>query len=215
MSQIELVEELARGGYLKSPAIIDAFKSIDRASFVPDEFKSQAYENKPLPIGFEQTISQPLTVAFMLELLQPQPGSTILDIGAGSGWQSALIANLVGETGKVVAIERIPELKTLAENNLKNLPDLNGRINFVLGDGSLGYEPEAPYNRIIAAAAGDEIPESWKAQLKTGGTIVAPVGQSIVVIHKLTPDTFDRHEYLGFSFVPLIKDGESGAGLTS
>lgn len=209
MSQNELVEELQRGGYLKTPAIIDAFKSVDRALFVPDEFKSQAYENRPLPIGFEQTISQPLTVAFMLELLQPQPGSKILDIGAGSGWQSALLANLVGETGNIIAVERIAELKTIAEENIKKLPELSNRISLVLADGSQGYEPEAPYNRIIAAAAGDEIPEEWKSQLKTGGTIVAPVGQSIVVINKLTPEKFERREYFGFSFVPLVKDDQS------
>ncbi|PJC65501.1 MAG: protein-L-isoaspartate O-methyltransferase [Candidatus Colwellbacteria bacterium CG_4_9_14_0_2_um_filter_50_12] len=206
MSSAELVDELISGGYLKTPALIEAFKAVDRVAFVPAEFKSEAYENRPLPIGFNQTISQPLTVAFILELLQPQPGSKILDVGAGSGWQSALLAHLVGETGKVVAVERIPELKAFAESNLKNFPELASHINFILGDGSQGYEPEAPYNRIIAAAAGDAIPEAWKNQLKTGGTIVAPVGQSIVVVHKLTPEKFERREYFGFSFVPLIKE---------
>jgi protein-L-isoaspartate(D-aspartate) O-methyltransferase len=205
MSQSELVNELVKGGYLKTPAVIEAFNDVDRALFVPAEFKDQAYENQPLPIGFGQTISQPLTVSFMLELLQPQPGNKVLDIGAGSGWQSALLAYIVGEAGKIVAVERIPELKTFAESNLKSFPELAGRINLVLGDGSQGYEPESPYDKIIAAAAGDAIPEAWEKQLKTGGTIVAPVGQSIVVVHKLTPEKFETREYFGFSFVPLVK----------
>jgi protein-L-isoaspartate(D-aspartate) O-methyltransferase len=208
-SSAELTNELINAGYLKTPAIIDAFRAVDRAAFVPAEFKGEAYENRPLPIGFDQTISQPLTVAFMLELLQPQPGDKILDVGAGSGWQSALLAHLVGEAGKVTAIELLPELKNFADLNLKNYPELTPRINMVSGDGANGYSAEAPYNRIIAAAAGDAIPEEWKTELKTGGVIVAPVDSSIVVIHKITPDKFETREYFGFSFVPLVKDGDS------
>ncbi len=212
LSAAELIDELIKGGYLKTPALIEAFKAVDRAAFVPAQLKDQAYENRPLPIGFEQTISQPLTVAFMLELLQIQPGNKILDIGAGSGWQTALLAHAVGEEGKVIAVERILELKTIADENLANFPEFKDRIGVIVADGSLGYESEAPYNRIIAAAAGDAIPEAWKNQLKTGGIIVAPVGQSIVVMVKIAPDKFETREYFGFSFVPLIKDSEVQAG---
>src|SRR3990167_8942650 len=106
----ELVDELTRGGYLKNPALIEAFREVDRADFVPKEFKEEAYVNAPLPIGDDQTISQPLTVAFMLEHLLPQPGEKILDVGTGSGWQLALLAHVVGERGKVIGIERIEKL---------------------------------------------------------------------------------------------------------
>ncbi len=206
MTDDELVDELIRGGYLKTPTIIDAFRAVDRKLFVPEEHRSEAYENRPLPIGSDQTISQPLTVAFMLELLQVQPGEKVLDIGAGSGWQSALLSFLVEDTGKVVGIERIAELKEFADGNLTHYPDLSKRIDLVVGDGSLGFAPEAPYDRIIAAAAGEAVPNDWKDQLKIGGTLVAPIGQSIVVVHKTTSEKFETKNYFGFSFVPLIKE---------
>lgn len=202
----ELVDELTRGGYLKTPTLIKAFREIKRENFVPEDLKEEAYINVPLPIGFDQTISQPLTVAFMLELLLPQPGEKILDVGAGSGWQSALLAHAVGEAGKVVAIERIPELKEMTEKNLSQYPEIKKRVNIILGDGSKGWPEEAPYDKIIAAAAADEIPQSWKEQLKTDGLIVAPVGVSVVTLKKITPDEFETKEYYGFSFVPLVKD---------
>ena len=99
---------------------MEAFKAIDRADFVPEKYKSEAYVNAPLPIDFGQTISQPLTVAFMLELLEPKAGEKILDVGCGSGWVSALLAQIVGEQGKIIAIERIPELKEIAEKIFQN-----------------------------------------------------------------------------------------------
>ncbi|MBI2013030.1 MAG: protein-L-isoaspartate O-methyltransferase [Candidatus Colwellbacteria bacterium] len=202
----ELVDELIRGGYLKNPALIDAFREIKREDFVPEEFKEEAYVNAPLPIGEGQTISQPLTVAFMLELLLPQPGERILDVGTGSGWQAALLAHTVGENGKVIAIERIEELKIMAETNINKYKSLVPRIDIILGDGSKGYEEEAPYDKIIAAAAAEEVPAAWKEQLKTGGTIVAPVGASVVVMSKINAERFETREYYGFSFVPLILD---------
>src|SRR3989344_8020280 len=100
----ELVDELIGGGYLKTPTLIEAFREVNRADFVPEKLKDDAYMNVPLPIGFDQTISQPFTVAFMLELLLPQPGEKILDIGTGSGWQPPLPAPIVSCTGKVIAI---------------------------------------------------------------------------------------------------------------
>lgn len=202
----ELVDELIRGGYLKTPTLIEAFREINRLDFVPKDLKEEAYINVPLPIGFEQTISQPLTVAFMLELLLPQAGEKILDVGAGSGWQSALLARAVGENGKVIGIERIPELQKMADKNIAEYAELKNRIQIIRGDGSKGYEAEAPYDKIIAAASADEIPQAWKEQLKTGGLIVAPVGVSVVTLKKITPDEFETKEYYGFSFVPLVKD---------
>lgn len=202
----ELVDDLIRGGYLKSPTLIEAFREVDRADFVPEEFKEEAYVNAPLPIGEGQTISQPLTVAFMLEHLLPQSGERILDVGAGSGWQAALLAYVVGKKGKVIGIERIEALRKIAVTNLAKYQELKKRIAIFLNDGVKGYEEGAPYDKIIAAAAAEEIPAAWKEQLKVGGIIVAPVGASVVVMKKVTAEEFETREYYGFSFVPLISD---------
>ncbi|MBI3588868.1 MAG: protein-L-isoaspartate(D-aspartate) O-methyltransferase [Candidatus Liptonbacteria bacterium] len=207
MEKEKLIRDLISGGYLKTPAIIEAFQKIDRQDFVPPELKLQAYSNEPLPIGHLQTISQPLTVAFMLELLEPKSGEKILDIGAGSGWQSALLAEIVGETGKIFAIERILKLKSMAENNLKRYGFIEkGIVKILWDDGSKGYAKEAPYDKIIAAASAETIPESWKNQLKVGGRLVAPVKNSIVVLDKISETQFEEKEYFGFSFVPLVVD---------
>lgn len=201
-----LIQKLIEDGYLKTPAIIEAFKAIDRKDFVPMERQNEAYANYPLPIGFNQTISQPLTVAFMLELLDVKPGEKILEIGAGSGWQTALLSFLAGDNGKVIALEIIPELKTMADVNVAKYDFIEkGIVSIFLSDGSKGYPSEAPYDRIIAAAAGNEIPTAWKEQLKVNGRIVAPVKQSIVVLDKISSDEFKQRDYFGFSFVPLVK----------
>lgn len=206
----DLINSLINDGYLKTPVIIEAFKAIDRQDFVSSENKSEAYVNAPLSIGFGQTISQPLTVAFMLELLEPKAGDKILDIGCGSGWQTALLAQIAGESGKVIGIERIPELKEMTEANIAKYGFLSkGVAEIILSDGSKGYKKEAHYDKIIAAAAAKEsIPEEWKKQLKIGGRIVAPVENSIIVIDKVGKNEYSQKEYFGFSFVPLITNGK-------
>lgn len=222
LSKEKLVKSLIDDGYLKTPSIIEAFQTIDRADFVRDEYKNEAYANYPLPIGYGQTISQPLTVAFMLELLEPKSGEKILDIGCGSGWQTAILAQIVGERGRVVGIERIPALKNFAEANISKYPGLictnggtnntggnetkNCRVKLVLGDGSRGFAENAPYDKIIAAASAREIPQAWKEQLKIGGRLVAPVGESIVLLVKESQDKFVKKQYFGFSFVPLVEE---------
>ncbi|PIY95629.1 protein-L-isoaspartate O-methyltransferase [Candidatus Jorgensenbacteria bacterium CG_4_10_14_0_8_um_filter_39_13] len=199
------MKELIEEGYLRTKSIIEAFQKIDRIDFVLEEYKNEAYGNYPLPIGFGQTISQPLTVAFMLELLEPKPGEKILDVGAGSGWQTSLLAYLAGEQGRVIAIEIIPELKKFAETNIEKYNFIKiGRVELILGDGSKGYQKEAPFDKIIAAAAALSIPPAWKEQLKIGGVIVAPVGQNIVVLKKLNQNEFSQKQYFGFNFVPLV-----------
>ena len=206
LSKQKLIEYLINDGYLKTPKIIEAFKKIDRKDFVPEDLKNSAYLNQPLPIGFDQTISQPLTVAFMLELLEPRSGEKILDVGAGSGWQTALLAEIVGENSKVIAIERIPELKAMAEKNIAKYNFIEkGIVDLVVGDGSQGFESASPFDKIIAAATASEIPQAWKLQLNIGGRIVAPIGHSIYVLDKLGQDEFSQKQYFGFSFVPLIE----------
>lgn len=216
-SLTELVEELIREGYLKSPEIIDAFCKIDRADFVLPEFRKEAYENYPLPIGYGQTISQPLTVAFMLELLEPRKGEVILDVGAGSGWQATLLGQIVGDRlssgkskrGKVIAIERIPELAEIARANIGKYNFIDKKIvEVVCGDGAAGaprnFLPARGFDKIIAAATAEKIPCAWKNQLKIGGRIVAPVGCDILKIDKTSENDFKTEKYHGFVFVPLI-----------
>ena len=206
MIKEELLQELLIEGVLHTPGIIEAFRVIDRADFVPEDFKDQAYVNAPLPIGEGQTISQPLTVAFMLELLQPQFGHNILDIGSGSGWQTALLAQIVGDQGYVTALEIIPELY---EQSIKNITKYNfiskGTVEVHNMSGENGYPTNAPYDCIIAAASlSKAIPSAWKEQLKTGGIIVTPVRGSIIKITKLPDGTFSEEEFPGFAFVPFV-----------
>lgn len=210
MDKESLIASLQEDGYLKTPSIIEAFNAVDRKDFVPESDAALAYENVPLPIGYGQTISQPLTVAFIMELLEPRKGDNILDVGSGSGWQAAILAFLVRDeelkAGRVTAIERIPELKSLTEKNVAKYEDLNKSIFVVQGDGANGYPKNAPFDKIIAAASADTVPEAWKDELKIGGRIVAPVKESIIVLNKISKDEFVQKQYFGFSFVPLIRD---------
>ena len=207
-SNDELVDYLIRIGVLKTDYIIKAFREIDRKDFVREEYKIYAYEDIPLPIGFGQTISQPFTVAFMTEALEPKPGQKILEIGTGSGYQAAILAKIVGEKGKVITIERIPELAEFAKENLKKYNITN--VEIIVGDGSLGFEKEAPYDRIIVTGAFPQIPNHLLNQLKEEGIIVVPVGYGVQRMKKIIKKRDDIIVLdLGpFRFVPII--GEKG-----
>lgn len=203
-----LAPYLERIGVLKAKRIISAFSAIDRVDFVPEELKASAYNDEPLPIGKGQTISQPYTVAFMLELLDPQPGEKIMDIGAGSGWQSALLAEIVGERGRVFSVERVPELCELGRGNISKYNFIKkGIVECFCEDASAGLPDKMPFDKIIAAAAlGKDVPKAWKEQLKAGGKIVVPIDRSVWLYIKKEDGTFQEKEFPGFSFVPFVQN---------
>jgi protein-L-isoaspartate(D-aspartate) O-methyltransferase len=199
----QLIRNLIEAGRLKDLKIREAFTTIDRIDFVPSEFEEEAYADRPLYNGHGQTISQPQVVAFMLELLHPLSGDKIFDIGSGSGWQTALLAHIVGEKGLVAAIERIPELFSCGKKNCEKYHFKN--IEFILGDATLPYEPDYFFDKIIASASSKEsVPEAIKQQLKIGGTMVMPVGESIFSLTRINKDNFSEKEFPGFFFVPLV-----------
>lgn len=202
-----LVNELIKFGWLKSPHIIDAFSDIARKDFLLKEVQDKADLNYALSIGHNQTISQPMVVAFMLEQLQPQRGNKVLDIGAGSGWTAALLAYIVGETGKVVALEIIEELVTFGKENVEKYDYISkGIVEFLKRDANEGYTVEAPYDRILVSASLPEkiLPEAWKEQLSAGGRIVVPIKNSIWTFVKKLDGSFSEKEYPGFTFVPFV-----------
>ncbi|MBI1984559.1 MAG: protein-L-isoaspartate O-methyltransferase [Candidatus Wildermuthbacteria bacterium] len=188
-------------------ALKQAFKDIRREDFIPQDMKPFASLNEALPIGFNQTISQPEVVRFMLEKLNPEPGQKIMDIGAGSGWTTALLAKIAGTKGKVIAIEIIPQLAKFGEKNVASYGFIEkGIVKYLCQDGSHGYPEGAPYDRILVSASlsKKELPNAWKEQLARGGKIVAPIKNSIWVFTKNSKDEFQEEEYPGFAFVPFV-----------
>ena len=198
----ELVEQLDKTEVFANPRIREAFLAVDRKDFVPEGLKSSAYMDMALPIGEGQTISQPWVVAFMLGLLKVKAGDKIMDVGSGSGWQTGLLAQIVGSKGKIYAIEIIPELYRQARANLLKYDFKN--LELLCQDARDGLPQAAPFDGIIAGASGEAIPEAWQEQIKVGGNIVAPVGDNVVVYTKRKDGSFDVREYPGFAFVPLV-----------
>ncbi len=198
----ELINELKGEGVLKNANVLRAFMAIDRKGFVPEELASEAYGNYPLPIGFGQTISQPFTVAFMLDLLEPKPGEKILDVGSGSGWTTALLAQSVGEKGTVCGMEIIPELVLFGQTNLAKYKFPNASIR--KAGPRFGLPNEAPFDKILVSASGQSYPKELIEQLKIGGTLVIPIKGSVWKIKKVSPEKIETEKYEGFAFVPLI-----------
>jgi len=209
---MSLIDNLIKTNYLKTSEIIDAFKKIKRQDFLRTEDNKIAEINSPLSIGYGQTISQPLTVAFMLELLQPEYGDKILDIGSGSGWTSALLAEIVGPRGRVYGLEIVPELKNFAEKNISKYNFIKkGIVQIFCTDGYEGLPKLSPFDKIIVAAVAEEIPKKLLEQLKIGGRMVIPIGepyqsQDIILINKNNKNKFKKKIYPGFMFVPLVKN---------
>lgn len=209
---MSLIDELINNGSLKTSKIIEAFRIIRRQDFIRPEDGGRAEINAPLSIGFDQTISQPETVAFMLEKLQPKAGEKILDIGCGSGWTTALLARVVGGRGEVYGVERITELKDFAVTNVNKYNFIkNGVVHIICSDGFYGLPEFGPFDKILVSAAAEEIPAELLKQLKIGGRLVMPIGrkfasQSIIAMDKIAEDEFKAKEYPGFIFVPLVKN---------
>jgi len=197
-----LVDEMIFSERLESPQIIDAFRVIDRKYFVPESFENSIYVDAPLPIGNNQTISQPSTVAFMLEKLEPEEGDKVLDIGSGSGWTTALLCHIVGEKGSVTGLERMDALVEQGEENLSKL-QFGSHCRIQRAGEKLGL-PGEQFDRILVSASADEIPEELFLQLKIGGILVIPVRNSIFKFKKVSETYVEREEFYGFVFVPLI-----------
>lgn len=200
----ELIKIWISSGTVKDKKVIEAFRKIPREEFVEEARKEESYGDYPLPIGEGQTISQPTTVAIMTQALELQEGHKVLEVGAGSGYQAALISEIIGPKGKIISTEIVPELAELAKKNVKKLNLKN--IEILHHDGSNGYAKEAPYDRIIVAAASPKIPRPLANQLKEGGIIIIPVGNMLeqVMVKGRKKSGKIVEEQLGdFVFVPL------------
>ncbi len=192
-------------GLIKREDVKKAFEKVDRADFVHPEARDRAYHNTALPIGDGQTISQPQVVAFMLHLLEPKKGGNFLDIGFGSGWTTALLAEIIGN-GKVIAIERIESIYEFGKNNINKYDYIErGVVELFCGDGREGKESHAPYDGILISASDKDaqLPLKIRDQLKDGGRIVMPIRDSLFLFTKKGSD-FEMCEYEGYSFVPLV-----------
>ncbi len=200
----DLIIFLKNMKFLTNNNVESAFRNIPRHEFIPSSELDRAYYNEPLPIMKNQTISQPGVVSRMSEWLDVKDGQNILEIGTGSGWQTAILSYLVG-TGTVYSIEIHPELEKFARKNLEKFCLDN--VNVILGDGSMGYPEATPYDRIIITAACTEIPLPLLNQLSDDGLIIAPVGdtsQSLVLLKKTSKGIIEVKNESNYVFVPLL-----------
>ena len=188
---------------ISSNTVLKAFLTVQRELFVDQSYRDQSYADNPLPICCEQTISQPTTVMLMLQLLELLPGQRVLEIGAGSGYNAALLAEL---SGLVFTVERHKQLVKIAKENLK----LAGYEDVIVvnGDGKQGYASEGPYDSIMVTAAAHQVPQKLKDQLSIGGLLVAPIGATyrceMLTVRKISSDNFQTSDHGLFSFVPLV-----------
>ncbi len=186
-----------------SPRVLKAFAQVPRHDFLPDVLRPAAYANRPLPIGHEQTISQPYIVALMTDLLDPKPDHIILEIGTGSGYQAAVLTKLVKQ---VYSLEIVPALAETAGERLRRLG--YGNVEVRQGDGHAGWPEHAPFDAIIVTAAAADIPAALIEQLKPGGRLLIPVGnrysgQELLLIEKDWHGRVSRNSVLPVIFVPL------------
>ena len=192
----------ARG--VRDPLVLAAMRKVPRERFVPEHLRGEAYADSPLPIGAGQTISQPYIVAFMIEALALRGGEKVLEIGAGSGYAAAVLAEIAAE---VYTIELVPELAATAERTLVELGYRNVHVR--AGDGYRGWPERAPFEKIIVTAAPEEVPPALVEQLAVGGTMVVPVGPKdgyqVLRIVTRTPTGVSTERGFGVRFVPMVK----------
>ena len=197
---------IARG--IKDERVLAAMRHVAREEFVPPGLRHQAYADEPLPIGYGQTISQPFIVAYMTEALEPQPGQKVLEVGTGSGYQAAVLAELVGE---VYSIELLPELAKEAAGRLERLGYKNVKVK--AGDGYLGWPEAGPFDAIMVTCGAKHVPGPLFEQLKPGGRMVIPVGavadgQALLLVTKGPKGERVERELLPVRFVPLRRAEE-------
>ncbi len=198
-----LIDSLTINGI--SDRVLDAMMRVPRHLFVPEKLQDSAYMDMPLPIGHNQTISAPHMVAIMCELLDISSGMKILEVGSGSGYNAAVMAELVGDEGHIYTVERIPGLADFAEQNIKRAGYKN--VTVFQDDGSCGLAEHAPYARISVTSAAPDVPQPLIDQLATEGTMVIPVGngeQQLVVVRKDMEGNVSYKGWGGVIFVPLI-----------
>jgi len=203
-----MIERQIASRGIREPTILEAFRSVPREAFLSPEYADLAYGDHPLPIEAGQTISQPYIVALMIHAAEMKAGDNVLEVGAGSGYAAAVMSRIAGH---VTAIERQHDLVRVAQERMQRLGFDNVRI--VEGDGTRGWEPEAPYDGILAAASGSHVPPAWVKQLADGGRIVMPVGepnwvQKLIKVTKGPAGKLITEDLGGVRFVPLI--GEQG-----
>jgi protein-L-isoaspartate(D-aspartate) O-methyltransferase len=202
--RLAMVEEQLRRRGISDPRVLEAMGKVPRHLFVPGDYQDSAYDDRPLPIGEGQTISQPYMVAIMTQSLELKGRERVLEIGTGSGYQAAVLAELSRE---VYTMERIPGLTQKAQKVLREQIHMN--IFFRTGDGSKGWPEEAPFDGIIVTAGAPEIPQTFKSQLADGGRLVIPTGTRYTqTLYKLTRegDQFIEEDITGCVFVPLVGD---------
>ncbi|MCK5624889.1 protein-L-isoaspartate O-methyltransferase [Candidatus Pacearchaeota archaeon] len=202
MNKPQLIEHLKQENFPEN--ILDAFSKVKRENFISNQLKDRAYEDAPLSIGKAQTISQPYTIAVMLEMLDLKLGQKVLELGSGSGYVLALISEIVGKKGKIYGIEIIPELAEKSKENTKNYKN----IKVYNKDGKQGLKEKAPFDKILISAACEIIPKKVLSQLKDKGLIVAPVGprynQNLVIIERKRGGFKIKRSKKGFIFVPFV-----------
>ncbi|MBU2643239.1 protein-L-isoaspartate(D-aspartate) O-methyltransferase [bacterium] len=230
----KLLEYYLLMNYAKSQFSINAFERVARSLFLPDSQKPHAYNDSPLPIGHGQTISAPHMAFMECDALNVRPGDKVLEIGSGSGYHASITAEMCcssnitppgwrplstqyddaiynqahTERGRVITIERLPQLVSFACSNIEKA-GYGDRITVIHGDGTMGYEAEAPYDKILITAAGPRIPVVLKQQLKIGGKMIIPVGaknfhQDLILVERVSETEWTKHNIGGVVFVPLI-----------